>query len=606
MENHDDIFDDESGSEEKKHENGYGSCLANTRDLAGHAGDFFAELTNDSKRSSSENIQQGDPSETLRMEAAWAQAQAEYSKRMNRSQPQSPYNGDNNVSPLMATFSDPNSLNKLSSRLTDESPACNSLNVQGQQRTKICQMQQPATKPSAIQRYRIFLQKHEPSLDILERIMERFVFYRYLFKHDHGGMHIELYYAAWNIIRWMNDVVLVGWGTGMGVTVGRREEWLGDSTTDSNTKSIQDRIFAKMHTVVPVLRGILAATTCVYPALEAWSRRPISCRPNIQGTEMNDSLNREEWRYATTTDSSPRSRRMQWESRQSRAADLSYRVERIRFVARLALLSISWWARYRRKCLHDKENGTTNNSVTSLVPSLLRQGGELDPCEELLPLDMADVHAATKQYVGKRTGRRSVPTAPATISSYTKASQGNLFVKYLSELISSKHNILYFHVVGELLHILRPMYWARSESIDWKYRTSTARHGSTFSASIWKAWLLSLLMDLISDELLDVTTGCQTHQAPKRNKSPFMSRSTTTSSDAQSVQQSEQEELEWRRSRRSLYLLRSPVYSAITLPVVTCLTKILTTIPSFGFGRWASEYILDMLSYWNEHRFMLE
>ncbi|KAL7522552.1 hypothetical protein ACHAWX_007248 [Stephanocyclus meneghinianus] len=632
-------------SEEKKQENDVSSTSENS--WAKHHPSLdpadsliLPDATNNYGDRELENVEQLDNDVNLRLEAAWAQAEEEHNSQNRNRSLSKPLFDDNEtclLSPLMARSSDTASPTNSKPNRSIEGITRKSLITQNkQERTKNSTdlKQQPAVTPSLLQRYRTFLQKHEPSLDILERIMERFVFYRYLFKHDHGGIKIELYYAAWNIIRWINDVVLVGWGEGMGMTVGRRDEWLGKKVLETSTRtntwsqSFNEWALSRMHKVVPILRAILTATTCVYPALEAWSRTPNSYRSMTHGTILprNDSLQEtEEWNHATTTDPSPRTRRLQWERRESRAADLSYRVEKIRFVSRLALLSISWWARFRRKSLYSSDSENHNNKERATVlPSLLRRGGELDPCEDLLPLDNADAEAAVAQYVGKRTGRRSIPTssiaAPA-ISSTTKAIKGNLFLRYLAEQASVKHNVLYFHAIGELLHILRPLYWSWSECIDWKHRASssylspekkTASRGSTFSTTIWKAWVVSLIMDVISDELLDITTGCKLRRKSNKNVQQggsLWSRPATRHSpysSVPSVQQSEQEELEWRRSRRSLYLLRSPVYSAVTLPVMTALTKLLTMIPSFGLGRWAAEYILDMMDYWNEHRFMLE
>lgn len=544
----------------------------------------------------------------FRMETAWAQVEAEYSYKQMAQGPQSP-SSSHHVSPLMG-LSESIDGKPTSFMQMNRHHGTKDRNSQVNHTETTSLMQQSVLRPSLIERYRTFLQKHEPSLDILERIMERFVFYRYLFNHDHSGMKIELYYAAWNILRWVNDVVLVGWGEGMGMTIGTRNQWLGNKTEMESTQTFQAWAVSRIHVIVPVLRAILTATTCVYPALEAWSRRPVNSRPKIPGCPLQypESQQEEEWKYATTTDVSPRSRRLQWESRQSNAANLSYWVERIRFVSRLTLLAISWWARHRRQ-----RERTTD---VSAVPSLLRRGGELDPCEELLPITAADSAAAAAQYKGKRTGRRSVSSTAGHTTSSSDASIGLAFVKYLNKLISAKHNILYFHIVGELLHILRPLYWSRSESTAWKRRAtpsdSVPHNQSNLRFSLWKSWLISLVMDILSDEILDITTGCKTHLASNKSgqrRTSLMSQSTGRNvpySSVTSVVQSEQDELTWRRGRRSLYLLRSPVYGSVTLPIMTAVTRVLSKIPSFGLGRWASEYILDMMSYWNEHRFMLE
>jgi hypothetical protein len=64
--------------------------------------------------------------------------------------------------------------------------------------------------------------------------------------------------------------------------------------------------------------------------------------------------------------------------------------------------------------------------------------------------------------------------------------------------------------------------------------------------------------------------------------------------------------LEWRRSRHSLYLLRSPMYDVVTRPMASFIARVVSMIPSMGLGRWAAEYVLDMMSYWNNNHFMLE
>ncbi|KAL7529822.1 hypothetical protein ACHAXR_007174, partial [Thalassiosira sp. AJA248-18] len=311
--------------------------------------------------------------------------------------------------------------------------------------------------------------------------MQRFVFYGYLFKHDHRGISTEMYYAAWNIIRWMNDVVLEGWGEGMGTTVGRREEWLVPPSPPATETS--KSILWRMDSIVPMLRAILTATTCIYPAMEAWSRRSLHPHPSygtplmLYDDNQTSQNNQEEYQmFATTSDPSPQKRRNEWEARQGRAAQASNRLERVKFVSRLALLSISW------------------------------RGGELDPYEQLVPLKDAEDEAKVVQYVGKRTGRRSISRAseaPKSITPRPSKGAAATFIKWLSDQASSKHRIFYFYAVGELLHILRPLYWSNAENRDWKRRTpSKLSKNSSSSFAIWKAWWISLFMDLISDKLL--------------------------------------------------------------------------------------------------------
>jgi len=471
-------------------------------------------------------------------------------------------------------------------------------------------------KQSLVQKYRAFLQQNQLSIDLLENVMERFVFYGYLFKeHDHSGISTELYYAIWNSIRWLNDVVLVGCGEGMGVTVGKRDEWLCSNNGTSLSKwkkgvSLSDSILLRLNRAVPILRTILTATTCIYPAMEAWSRRSTihSSRSLLYNGENNSII------------------------RQSRAAQASYRLERIKFVARLALLSISWWAQQQRR--RNQQDG--NDQQRERIPTLLRRGGELDPYEELVHLQDADDEVKIVQYVGRRTGRRSIaarlsltaPSSPtssqlSSVLSSSIISNVTILIKRLARLLSSKHRILYVYAVGELLHILRPLYWSRAETRQYQKQSRLSSMNipqkqsslnSSYSFGIWKAYFISLMMDLVSDKLLQLSDGEDTtssNSQSQRRGSLFGGRGSiggrqSSSAPSSSAEQAKHDELDWRRSRHNLYLLRSPMYNTVTQPVATLLGRVVSMIPSFGLGEWAVEYVLDMMSYWNENHFMLE
>jgi hypothetical protein len=75
---------------------------------------------------------------------------------------------------------------------------------------------------------------------------------------------------------------------------------------------------------------------------------------------------------------------------------------------------------------------------------------------------------------------------------------------------------------------------------------------------------------------------------------------------ASSFEQAKLEQLETRQRRHRLYLLCSPVYDTITQPLAIVVGKIVSSVPSFGLGRWTSEYVLDMMNYWSENHYMLE
>ncbi|KAL7450410.1 hypothetical protein ACHAWC_002333, partial [Mediolabrus comicus] len=311
-----------------------------------------------------------------------------------------------------------------------------------------------SSSPSVLQRYRTFLQKHEPLLSLFEMIMERFVFYGHLFKVQHhenddvddygeeGMIRTEMYYATWNVIRWVNDVILVGVGDGMGFTVGTREEWLPSSSEET--------------------------TTCIYPAIESYSRKSI-LRQWSGGTAISNSV-------------LTNNRNNDWEVRRYRAALTSYRLERLRFMMRMCLLVISWWGKMNLQ----KRQQRQGKQEQLFIPSLLQRGGELDPYEDLVSLKDAQDEARVVQYVGRRTGRRSISatdgstslqqrqdlqqrTISAALSQHLPflTTSTNL-IEWLSKVLTSSGNkLVYVYAVGEILHILRPLYWSNAECGEW-------------------------------------------------------------------------------------------------------------------------------------------
>uniref|UniRef100_A0A6U3Z7I2 Peroxisomal membrane protein PEX16 n=1 Tax=Skeletonema marinoi TaxID=267567 RepID=A0A6U3Z7I2_9STRA len=505
------------------------------------------------------------------------------------------------------------------------------------------QQQQLLETPSLLNRYKIFLQNHSSLLSLIEMIMERFIFYGHLFKTTHhynddeerGILQMEMYYATWNIIRWINDVVLLGVGGGMGLTVGTREEWLllqesclsnnNNNNNNSNNKlSLNQWISTRLDTIIPIIRATLTATTCIYPAVEAFSRRT-----------------------NTTTNHHHRD---DWDGRRHKAAIVTYRLERVRFMGRMCLLVISWWARLQRKRQQQQQQqqqSQKKESDATIIPLLLQRGGELDPYEQVVPLKHAEDEARVVQYVGRRTGRRSISTIKspppsssssrqqgltAALSNVPFITKANNLMEWISKLLtsSSGNKLVYVYAVGEILHILRPLYWSRAECGEWQQRRrrllpqqqqQQQRGGMYNSWSIWKAWWVSLLMDLISDKLLRLTNnsgggdaavmnnhrqGSSVRRGSEQSAQQHQHYQSYSSSSPSSAEEANLAELEWRRSRHGLYLLRSPMYDVVTRPVASFIARVVSMVPSMGLGRWAAEYVLDMMSYWNDNHFMLE
>lgn len=463
------------------------------------------------------------------------------------------------------------------------------------------------SRSTLVEKYRHFLIRHKSSLGIFERLMENFEYY-ILFRYD-NGLNTEIYYTLWNIIRWMNDIVLYGWGEGMGTLLGTRNELLLLGRSKTTTGKDDDGIISsrRIDLIVRMLRAVLTATSCIHPALDAWCYHSVRFHRHYHGIQ-----------HASSYDKIFLERL----GGKARAAYVSYKLERIKFLARMALVAISLWTqRQQRKILsnnnenndtimHGKSNMNCNSSSSTLIFPMLRGGGELDPTEHVTSLkDMEDEMKVTS-YVGKRTGRRSVArncTSAQDAFSCQPLTALPLLDCLMKFMTSENNRILYVHAVGELLHILRPLYWSRENSKLQSSATSSTMILSHHQQSylIWKAWFVSLLMDLISDKLLHtnrISTDCTLtgHVAREENKKSQTFMCPT------SIDQTKLEQLEMRRRRHQLYLLRSPVYDTITQPLAIVVGKIVSSVPSFGLGRWASEYVLDMMNYWSENHYMLE
>ena len=455
-----------------------------------------------------------------------------------------------------------------------------------------------------VQKYRHFLIRHEASLGLFERLMENFEYY-ILFRYD-NGLNTEIYYSLWNIIRWMNDVVLYGWGVGMGTILGTREELLPvgrNKATGGNDGSII--ISRHLDLIVRMLRAALTATSCIHPALDAWCYHSLRFHTRYLGTPQRRALSYDK-------DDNERSEERELIGGKARAAFVSYQLERVKFGARLALLAISWWTqrqRRRRKLLLNNEENNDNSSI--LIFPMLRGGGELDPHERVTSLKNMEDEMKVTNYVGKRTGRRSV-SRTYTSAQYTPLSCCQPpttlpSLDWLLKLMTCENRILYIHAIGEILHILRPLYWSR-ETSKWRSNAtlSTTSSHHQHSYSIWKAWFVSLLMDLISNKLLHTNSISMDYTPSGHTAREEGGKSQTFTLPTSSFEQTKLEQLKMRQRRHRLYLLRSPVYDIITQPLTIFVGKVVSSVPSFGLGRWASEYVLDMMNYWSENHYMLE
>jgi hypothetical protein len=208
---------------------------------------------------------------------------------------------------------------------------------------------------------------------------------------------------------------------------------------------------------------------------------------------------------------------------------LRFSLERLKFVLRICLLG-SYWKQYV------EQKGS--DSIRSIPMGILLDGGmfyESQP--QGLPEEEANNLERRRQYVGRRTGLQLAETIESTTPSSSSSSSS-----------SSKT------IVAELLYALRPLYWAYSEH-QHHYAVDRENNGQP-SLSLLKAWLTTITMDVVSLRLL---------LSSQRNNSRWS-----------------QGELDRRRMKLFLYLLRSPVWSHMTSPILSKSSDTIRKIPLLG------------------------
>lgn len=223
-------------------------------------------------------------------------------------------------------------------------------------------------------------------------------------------------------------------------------------------------------------------------------------------------------------------------------------IERIKFVFRMVLV-VSYW---KELIGEDRKNPNEHNAP---ITGLIRDSGMYRGREYSIIPTIGDECARLERhnYVGRRTGRRlghSDHNPSGTNSTQQKVKT----------------------VMGELLHIYRPLYWACAERRQAQGYTSS---GNT----LWLSWAVALGMDLTSLQLLSSSTS--------RPNGNHLSR----------------EELKRRRLKLFLYLLRAPMWDRLTHPNVQRLVTLVQRVPFVG--KLIETYLWDVILYW-KHPFFLE
>lgn len=243
-------------------------------------------------------------------------------------------------------------------------------------------------------------------------------------------------------------------------------------------------------------------------------------------------------------------------------------MERIRFACRLAIMIPHWW-RIRELLLSDTST-TALPGLERIVPGILQQGGLLPSLPR--PTVQQEIQRLRRlSYVGRRTGRNVLQHHGENNTDNWPSSPGFVRLRIL---------------LGEVLHILRPLFWAHC-----KYKHYVRRRRQPHSASssadgpdngvndLWHAWLWSLGLDVASLLCLQPCRGQEYGNAATM------------------------QELQHRRLRLLLYLLRAPCSDEYTDPLTEKMHSWLTkSLPLPWLGSLLAAYLRDWLYYWKVYR----
>lgn len=219
-------------------------------------------------------------------------------------------------------------------------------------------------------------------------------------------------------------------------------------------------------------------------------------------------------------------------------ARMRYRVEQVKCVLRLILFR-SYWKQTKSYFQRTKSHS---------LGGLMMDGGLYQPGVHSVPKS-GELQALWRRqsYVGRRTGLRV-------------SSTNNLGSRSAGDWI-----------IGEVLYILRPVFWAAAES---SASAATELDQNDDTTSLFRSLVTTFLMDLTSLGLL-------------KNPSDEIS----------------QEEWDRRRKRMFLYFFRSPLWSHLTSPLLERVSYMLHLVPLAG--GIADTYLWDWVMYW-KHPYISE
>ncbi|CAJ1969522.1 unnamed protein product [Cylindrotheca closterium] len=275
-------------------------------------------------------------------------------------------------------------------------------------------------------------------------------------------------------------------------------------------------------------------------------------------------------------------------ARQHSQSRVRLRLEQVKFGLRLYLLA-SYWTQQQWQQSKEGESWLDKLKGNAFNIGILQAGGMFDVVGQGSGLHSLEAErmGRRKAYMGRRTGltirlaNGSGKILPPSLSSTTNirasvSAEANGHESCLHNDSRQRKGHLIGILIGELLHILRPLYWASAEAYGGSETTSLSLPGiqqsSSSSLKMLKPWIETLLMDLVSLKLL-------WRHSTKNSGNPWT-----------------YDEWKRRKGRMLLYLLRGPIWSKMTHPVLEKGSAIWTKIPILG--RLLDVFLWDWILYW--------
>ena len=462
-----------------------------------------------------------------------------------------------------------------------------------------------------LQSYTHMVRFYRPLLQLVESSISKILLYRTptLKSADENiylsNLQSEICFVLLNLVSFVNNIIYYGIGDHQsGFTLSNNLD-----TELGNT----ERAKASLPLVLCLF---LSSIDCIQPAVES-----VAISSNLQNHLRNHNydprLNYEQQKLVMKRESHP------WNT--------IVRLEMIKSILRIMLL-IHYHYRYyfvKKKYIR---------IMKDMPFGILEAGGVFSPGEndnvssssyfakllnENIAQELYEVRRETSMngYIGRRTGWNGINDLQKnenkmslermkTANNVRKASTifqriYQKWMQYVNVVISSRCMIQCLTMTGDLLHILRPLYYARMQHHHHYFLTS-ARYQNSYrprrqkfkTISPLRCWIISLLIDLVSQKMIYVGLRLLKNKNLKQFYQKVPTHTTITN-ELSFISRRTNDELVRRKQRLILYLLRSPIWYTITEPV---LLRFIDKVLGIRIG----QYIRGIATYWQQHHFMLD